>query len=157
MGKAVRLFLDLDGVLADFDGGVRKLLGTTPQRFQERYGAAAFWKRLANAPDHYGRLDPLPDAERLVEGVRHLSPTVLTGLPLGKWAEPQKRAWMARHFPDIDVITTMARDKHRYCSPGDILVDDQERYRDRWEAAGGRFIHHTSAERTLAAIHDLGL
>lgn len=152
-----QLFLDLDGVLADFDSGAHALLKMPPARFQERYGAGAFWKKLANAPDFYGSLALLPDATRLVEGVRHLDPIVLTGLPIGKWAEPQKRAWVERHFPGMEVITTLARHKSRYCSPGDVLVDDQERHREAWETAGGHFIHHMDADASLAAIRALGL
>jgi hypothetical protein len=78
-------------------------------------------------------------------------------LPIGRWAEPQKRAWVNRHFPGIQVITTLARNKVLYCTPGDVLVDDQDRYRSKWEKAGGVFIHHTSAKDSLAALKKLGM
>lgn len=32
----------------------------------------------------------MPDGQELWEGIVHLQPTVLTGLPWGNWAEPQK-------------------------------------------------------------------
>jgi hypothetical protein len=144
-----QVFLDLDGVLADFDGGAHALLKMSPAQYQERFGPGAFWKKLATAPDFY--------AHTLMEGVKHLDPIILTGLPIGKWAEPQKRGWVEKHFPGLQVITTLARHKSRYCSPGDVLVDDQERYREAWEAAGGHFIHHTDAETSLAALRALGL
>lgn len=35
-------------------------------------------------------LDWMPDGRELWEGVESLQPTILTGLPMGKWAEPQK-------------------------------------------------------------------
>jgi|SRR5690606_2108351 len=152
-----QLFLDLDGVLADFDASAQALLAMPPRAFQERYGPGAFWKKLANAPDFYGTLSLLPDARQLVDAVRHLDPIILTGLPMGKWAEPQKRAWVQRHFPGLEVITTLARHKPRYCTPGDVLVDDQERYREGWEAVGGIFIHHTDAATSLAEIRRAGL
>ncbi len=152
-----QLFLDLDGVLADFDSGAQALLKMPSAQFQQRHGPGALWKKLANAPDLYGSLPLLPDARRLVEGVRHLDPIILAGLPIGNWAGPQKHAWVKRHFPGMEVITTLARHKNRYCSPGDVLVDDQERYREAWEAAGGHFIHHMDADTSLAAISVLGL
>ena len=65
-----------------------------------------------------------------------LQPTILTGLPLGKWAAPQKVAWAAEHFPGVPIITCMARDKHKHMEPGDVLVDDRENHRAAYEARG---------------------
>jgi hypothetical protein len=39
-----------------------------------------------------------------------------------------------------------------YCVPGDILIDDRPQYRDRWEKAGGAFIHHTSAKESISEL-----
>ena len=147
-----QLFLDCDGVLADFDGGVRKLTGLSADELQARRGVGGFWKTLAAATQFYAELDPLPDARTLVDAVRHLDPTILTGLPLGKWAEPQKRAWAERHFPALPVITCFARDKHRHGAPGDVLVDDSLRLADAWQEMGGIFVYHENAERSLAAL-----
>ena len=44
-----RLFLDADGVLADFDRGACELLGLKPKAFIARYGRGPFWKRLASS------------------------------------------------------------------------------------------------------------
>lgn len=118
----------------------------------EARGKGAFWARLARSPDFYARLDPLPDAHLLMEAVVHLAPTILTGLPMGKWAEPQKRDWVERHFPGTPVITCMARDKHLHGAAGDILIDDTVRLAAAWEAMGGHFIAHEKAERSIAAL-----
>lgn len=147
-----RLFLDCDGVLADFDGGVRALFGMDAAHAQARFGRGGFWKRIAAHGDFYNALEPLPDAALLVDTVRPLKPTILTGLPLGKWAEPQKRRWAKRHFPDLPVITCLARDKHCHGAPGDVLVDDTLRNGESWERMGGVFVHHENAERSLAAL-----
>ena len=152
-----QLFLDLDGVLADFEAGAQRLLNMPPKDYQEKYGPGGFWKRLATAPDFYGGLDLLPDATALFDAVKHLDPIILTGLPIGKWAEPQKRAWVEQHFPGTRVITTLARKKSTYCEPGDVLVDDQERYAEAWEAAGGIFIVHRSSEESLRTLRKEGL
>lgn len=153
---SARLFLDCDGVLADFDEGARRLLGMSPRAFEARHGRGSFWKRLANADNFYGGLPEMPDARRLFDAVKHLEPTILTGLPLGKWAAPQKIEWAAAHFPGVPIITCMARDKHKHMQPGDVLVDDRENHRAAYEAAGVIFVHHKNAEdslRQLAAIY----
>ena len=149
------LFLDCDGVLADFDAGAARLLGMTPKAFEARHGRGEFWKRLARHGNFYGDLEELPDAQRLFQAVKHLQPTILTGLPLGKWAKPQKERWAAAHFPGVPIITTMARDKHLHMAPGDVLVDDRENHRHLWEDAGGIFVHHKSAEDTIRQLAEI--
>jgi hypothetical protein len=150
--KAPHLFLDCDGVLADFDKGVEDLLGMSPADFQKRHSLGEFWRRLARAPNFYGTLDEMPDAQQLFGAVKHLKPTILTGLPLGKWAAPQKEEWAAAHFPGVPIITTMAREKHLHMQPGDVLVDDRLNHRALWEGAGGTFVHHKTAEGTLRQL-----
>ncbi len=81
-----RLFLDCDGVLADFDRGALKVLGMPPRQFEARHGLSEFWRRLAAAPDFYGNLPLLPDAMELYSAVRQLGPVILTGCPRGRWA-----------------------------------------------------------------------
>ena len=154
--KEPHLFLDCDGVLADFDAGAIELLGMTPMEFEQRFGRGEFWKRLAGHGNFYGALPEMPDAQQLFLAVKHLNPTILTGLPLGKWAAPQKERWAAKHFPGVPIITTMARQKHLHMEPGDVLVDDRENHRHLWENAGGIFIHHKDAAdsiRQLAKIY----
>ena len=154
-GKPPRLFLDADGVLADFDLGVRRLLGMRPKEFIAKHGRGTFWKRLAKAGNFYGSLPEMPDARLLFDAVKHLQPTILTGLPMGNWAAAQKIEWAAEHFPGVPIITCMARDKHKHMHAGDVLVDDRENHRAAYEAAGVVFVHHRNAEdslRQLAAI-----
>ena len=150
-----RLFLDCDGVLADFDAGVRGLLGIDPRTFEARHGKGEFWKRLARAGDFYATLPKMPDADELFDAVRHLKPTILTGLPIGKWAAPQKVRWAAGHFPGVPIITCMARDKPRHMSGSDVLVDDSERHMAAWEEAGGIYILHRSATESIARLAEI--
>ena len=147
-----QIYLDCDGVLADFDAGAVAIFGMPPGAFEKRHGSREFWRRLAAAPDFFGSLPLMADAMTLYEAVRHKAPIILTGMPHGKWAEPQKRRWALRHFPGSPVITCLAALKREHCSPGDVLVDDTLRYRHLWEEAGGVFVHHRSAAETLAEL-----
>lgn len=152
-----RLFLDLDGVLADFDAGVQRLLGMSVAAYEKKRSKRDFWFRLMRADDFYGSLPEMSDGRMLFDAVKHLKPTILTGLPLGKWAAPQKVRWVEEHFPGTPIITTMARDKHKHMEVGDVLVDDRENHRAVYEAAGVVFIHHRNAKaslRQLSKIYD---
>ena len=149
------LFLDCDGVLADFDAGARQLFGMPPADFEARHGRGEFWKRLARHGNFYGDLEEMPDAQELFLAVKHLKPTILTGLPLGTWAAPQKERWAARHFPGVPIITTMARQKHLHMERGDVLVDDRQNHRHLWENAGGIFVHHKSAADSITQLAEI--
>ena len=147
-----QLFLDCDGVLADFEKGATAVLGMKPKAFEKRHGPGRFWARLARAPDFYFGLPMLEGAKELFEAVEHLDPIILTGLPIGNWAADQKVRWAARHFPNTRIITTMARDKRDHGAPGDVLVDDQLRHAARWEEMGGIFIHHRDVPSTIEQL-----
>lgn len=150
-----QLFLDCDGVLADFDAGATDVLGMSPHMFEERHGRQEFWRRIARTRDFYARLPLMADAKLLFDAVAHLDPIILTGLPIGNWAAPQKVRWAEEHFPGTHIITCMARDKYRHMKGADVLVDDRANHRDKWELAGGVFIHHKDARSSLEQLADL--
>nr|WP_314446532.1 hypothetical protein [uncultured Sphingomonas sp.] len=150
-----RLFLDCDGVLADFDAGARALLGTDARTFEAKHGKREFWRRLARHGDFYATLPKMADADELFDAVKHLKPTILTGLPIGKWAAPQKVRWAAEHFPGVPIITCMARDKHRHMGGADVLVDDSDRHMPAWEAAGGIYVLHRNARASLGRLSEI--
>lgn len=148
-----RLFLDLDGVLADFDRGVEAVTGRRPEALR----VPEMWRALSRAPAFFETLHWMHDAERLWRFCAPHAPTILTGLPLGAWAPEQKRRWVARMLgAHVPVITCMSRDKPRHAGPGRVLVDDRAAARAGWEAAGGVFVHHTGADASIAALRALG-
>ena len=149
------LFLDCDGVLADFDTGAQAIIGAPVPHFEASHGKGEFWRRLARAKDFYATLTEMPDARFLFDAVQHLNPTILTGLPMGNWAASQKVRWAAEHFPGTPIITCMARDKHRHMQSGDVLVDDRDQHRGKWEEAGGVFVHHLNAKASLSRLASL--
>jgi hypothetical protein len=153
-----RIFLDLDGVLADFDKGVLSFLGMSPKDFVQVHGERVFWKRLEALPAFYSRLEWMWGAPEMVAEIRSLAQAhgdlvfVLTGLPLGDWAAPQKRVWCYRELDGLPVICCMSRDKAKYCNLGDLLIDDREEAGVPWREAGGIFIHHTDPAASLAQV-----
>jgi hypothetical protein len=151
----MQLYLDCDGVLADFDRAATELLGMPPRVYEKRRGIGAFWRELTRHPDFYGSLPLMPDAMELFAAVSHLDPVILTGLPRGNWAAPQKVRWAAEHFPGTRIITCMAADKRNHAQAGDVLVDDQLKHAHLWEGAGGIFVHHRDAKQTIAMLCEL--
>jgi hypothetical protein len=142
-------------VLADFEAGAKEILGMPPNSFEQRHGTRAFWREISRTKDFYARLPLMADARTLFDAVAHLGPIILTGLPLGNWAAPQKVRWADEHFPGTHIITCMARDKYRHMKGADVLVDDRADHRDKWEAAGGIFVHHKDARGSLAKLAEI--
>jgi hypothetical protein len=150
----MQLFLDLDGVLADFDRGVREITGRQPEELPLK----TMWAALARAPRFFETLAFMEDAEALWRFCEPHKPTILTGLPHGTWAPEQKTRWVARMLgAHVPIITCMSREKPRWSRPGHVLVDDRGSARQGWEAKGGIFVHHVSAERSIATLRALDL
>ena len=151
-----KIFLDCDGVLADFDAQACVALGVDHRVFEDSYGEDEFWRRLRAqpAPGFFRSMLPMPDARELVEGVEHLAPVILTGAPLARYPEAQseKIAWAAEHFPNVPIIVCQARDKRLHAVPGDVLIDDRPGHAHLWRAIGGIFIEHKNAADSLAQL-----
>ena len=140
------LFCDLDGVLVDFDRGIKELTGS----YSNDLTPNEMWPLVAKANSFFTNLPWMNDGEYLWLNITTYNPTILTGIPYGGWAGQQKRDWCATNLgEDISVIPCWSREKPLYGIKGDILIDDQIKAKDGWEEMGGIFIHHTSAEETL--------
>lgn len=154
----MQLFLDCDGVLANFDKAATKLFGgMKPAVFENTYGTREFWKRINTTPDFFFNLDKMPDADELVNATKHLKPIILTGRPQGKWGEEQKLRWRDKHFPDLEMIVCLSRDKIKHAKPGDVIVDDWEKHRQTWIDGGGIWVMHTSAKDSIRQLKELGV
>ena len=157
--KSYRLFLDLDGVLANFDQGVHQITGSYPHQLS----VSQMWKAIARASGFFEHLSWMPQGENLWEATKIYQPTILTGLPRGNWAEPQKRAWCARELgAGVPVITCMAHEKIKWAcdvsEPGEtpVIVDDRPKHKTLWENKGGIFIVHKSVNESLTELRHLG-
>lgn len=153
----MQLYLDMDGVLADFDKRATQILGMIPSLYEDRYGAKAFWDELQSTPDFYNSFEPMLDMPFLIDATESLNPIVLTGVPMGEWAKPQKIEWVKRHLPGLQVIACRSKDKSNYCQPGDVIVDDRTEYRHLWKAKGGGWVHHISAYDSIKQLKQLGV
>ena len=156
------IFCDLDGVLADFDKGVVDVTGKKPGELPLK----DMWRALARHGDFYYSLDFMPDAKKLWSFIAPLNPIILSGLPMGKWAPGQKKRWVGEKLGwEVPAVLGWARDKPhdamKYLGATDlkgcVLIDDKEKARGPWEAAGGTFILHTSAEGSVRQLKELGV
>jgi hypothetical protein len=151
----MQLFLDCDGVLANFDKGAMEIVGMNPREFEDKVGAKNFWKKIYSVPDFFFSLEPMEDAYQLVEAVEHLDPIILTGKPRGDWAEGQKLRWRDKYFPKLKMIVCPSRDKITYAKPGDVIIDDWKKWQKTWIDGGGIWVMHTSAQNSIRELKEL--
>lgn len=159
----MQVFLDCDGVLADFDTYAAGLLGMPPREYERRkHNDKQLWDILYAHDDYFYRLPKMPDADALVAGVESLGfePIILTGVPSKEgsdWAIGQKTRWAEKHFPHLSIICCKSKDKFMHMVPGkrNVLIDDWDKHKKTWEDAGGYFVLHTSAAKSLAELKEV--
>lgn len=152
----MRLFCDMDGVLADFDTGYAKIFGRSIPRLNsfDNDGHDVDWRGIAAYKDFYLTLPPMADMKELWSGIAPFNPIILTGIPSSVTAAADnKKAWVRKHLgSDVEVRCCASKEKCLHAKPGDILIDDWEKYKALWEKQGGVWITHTSAQDTLRQL-----
>jgi len=152
------IYVDLDGVLADFDTQYFRVFRQPPNRDADE--PPDMWDRIRESGRFFRDMFPMPDAYELWRYLEPFNPTVLTGAPPSvPDAAEQKRAWVTAHFgATVPVICCKSRDKCKHMAePGALLIDDWEKYRHLWLAAGGKWITHRNADSTIDQLLEMGI
>ena len=148
----MQVFVDMDGVLADFDTGYAILFG--PHGGKEADNVD--WQKVRATPGFYASLPPMPDFDVLWRALEPYRPIILTGVPSSvPEASENKRAWAVRHIgPDVRMICCRSRDKCLHGKPGDVLIDDWEKHKQRWIDMGGYWITHFTAVQSIRTLQE---
>lgn len=156
MGVGRQLFVDLDGVLADFDGLIEREFGLVNNRENEHPN---FWGIVSQYKGRlYYDMDPLPDAAYLWKKLKPYDPIILTGCPTSiPDADSDKRKWVKQYIDNnAKVITCKSRDKCKFGKPGDVLLDDWPKYKHLWEDMGGIFlVYKGNVEESLQQVKEV--
>jgi len=151
-----KLFLDLDGCFCDFDKRAIELFDGKHPKDDLNLPDGKMWQRFARSSERGGFFDSLewiPGSDALWDIVKNLNPTILTGVPFGKWAAPQKHSWVAREMgAEFTCITCLARDKQLHSGAGRLLIDDREKNILQWQAMGGETIHFKTPQQAIAEL-----
>lgn len=148
-----RLYLDLDGVMADFDAHFPATFGLDHRGIADD----ALWATINAHPSYFRDMPPCPGAVAFFRTIEHLDPIILTACPKSAYAHVarQKRAWVREHLSkDVVILPVMGgKSKPLFMhAPGDILIDDFTRNTDAWTAEGGIAILHKTFAETSAKL-----
>lgn len=155
----MKIFLDLDGVFANFDREVEKQHGKWDR------GSNDIWKTLEQIPNLFYRLELLPDSLKLITMLYHHDLEFLTALPEPtgylRTAHDDKVAWIKKNVSRTIPVNTIIGGKNKYIflndNPGAVLIDDYDRNIAIWTAYGGIGIHHVDVDTTIDKLELLGL
>lgn len=142
------IFCDLDGVLADFDEGVKKRF----KKSADELKPSIMWSVINKSTTFFESLPWMPRGRELWSRIEKYNPIILTGIPSGSTtAVEQKLNWCKRELGEnIQVITCATKDKPDYCLHESILIDDRPNNLKAWKEKGGKFILYD--EESLDAI-----
>jgi len=159
------IYLDMDGVIADFF-----------TEFCKVGGGVGHWKEVKDIEstldsmkntDFFYRLKPYPNTYEFVDAIKQVS-----GGDWGICSSPLrgdrdnscywKRLWLEKYglMPDHISKVIFTANKHRYAvhkwGGKNILLDDKQSNVDKWNAAGGIGIRFQANEHTINyAIHQI--
>ena len=160
IASTTEIYVDMDGVLADFFGEWAKLMNV--DSFRDIEDPVPALEKIRATDDFWLRLPLLPEAKNLLGLIKQVkgSYSICTS-PLADDpnSEPHKMQWIKKNlsfFPPTNIHIT--HDKPQYATQKDgtpnILIDDYGVNINAWEAAGGfgfKYKDH-KFERTAKAI-----
>jgi hypothetical protein len=149
----LQVFLDLDGVFADFDARVKRLTGKHPSQLDRSH----LWKMVNTDKRFFAELELIEGCLVLWDATRDLEPVFLTGAPSVAAFQQQKREWVARIFgPQFTVHVVPKKLKQEFSGPHKVLIDDTPENIAQWIARGGYGILHAGDHAaTVAALQEL--
>jgi 5'(3')-deoxyribonucleotidase len=145
IGSASKIYVDMDGVLADFFGEWAKLMKVDHYRKIDDLDINVALQKIRDTEQFWLDLPLLPQAKELlglikkVKGEYYICSTPLADDPK---SEPHKREWIKKNlafFPPKDVYITSNKSQYAKNEDGtpNILIDDFGKNVNEWDAAGG--------------------
>lgn len=149
------LYLDLDGVMADFDRAFPAVFGLDHRDMADD----DMWLHINGHPTFFRDLPPMAGAIEFFRAIEPFSPVILTACPKSNYAHvaAQKRAWIREHLSRSCWVLPVLGGRHKPLfmhTPGDILIDDFGKNCTAWAEAGGVAIKHEGQwDWTTAALN----
>jgi beta-phosphoglucomutase-like phosphatase (HAD superfamily) len=157
MLKVKKIYLDMDGVIADFDKQYKELYKMSPKEADIK---KEFYKLFDHfiETEQFSKLPLMQDAKMLLDYLDS------TGVPveiLSSTASekrhdaiaPQKTKWAREHGINYPInLVPGKRFKKSYSKPDCLLIDDTSQNIDQWREEGGVGILHTDAITTIGIL-----
>jgi 5'(3')-deoxyribonucleotidase len=145
IASASEIYVDMDGVLADFFGEWTRLMNVDHWSKIDNDGLPQALQKIRDTDEFWLRLPILPQAKELLTLIKNIKGEYnICSSPLqdDPNSEPHKREWIKKNlsfFPPKNVYITHNKPQYAKNKDGtpNILIDDFGRNVKQWEDAGG--------------------
>jgi hypothetical protein len=151
----MKIFLDLDGVLTDFQKSMCALMGVKLDRDKVWDDSRKLWSKVDEEGEKFWtEMEWQPGGKNLWEALKEYTPTILSSPTRHESSKTGKRKWVRENLGD-DVKVILETKKEKYASPDAILVDDRKKNIAKWKEAGGIGVLHTDPDKTIDKVKEL--
>lgn len=149
----MNLYLDLDGVMADFDAHFPETFGLDHRSLADD----DMWATINAHPSYFRDMPLCAGAKAFYDRISWMNPIILTACPRTNYQHVarQNREWVREHLSSTCVILPVMGWSNKPLfmhAAGDVLIDDFERNIKAWVAEGGTGIHHRNFADTSNAL-----
>jgi hypothetical protein len=151
----MKLYLDLDGVLTDFDLQYKKLFGHLKIKDEDTK-----WKLISVIPDlFFSKMPWTITGKKLFKQLRNYNPIILSSCGADdnwKIIAEAKKKWMKKNLGSIyrnAILVNGSAKKVKYSGEGMILIDDSKANIKLWERKKGIGILHKTYSKTMVEFN----
>lgn len=153
-----KIYLDMDGVLVDFDRQFKELTGMEPRAFEGKHGKKIFWEAVDTEGVGFWRgMKWMPGGEALYNRASQFNHELLSSPSRSETSKIGKRLWRKDKTPNTKLTLSQSYLKKNYAGPLNILIDDRESNIKQWKDAGGIGILYISPNQVNKELDKLGL
>jgi hypothetical protein len=159
--KVTKLYLDMDGVLCNFEKRFTELYGKDALGARDRKNFTTNWPNFI-MDGNFESLEWFPGGKELLDFIQNETDwevEILSssgGEKFHSEVAAQKVVWLCNNgIPYKANIVPGRKHKTAYATPETILIDDTEDIIVNFNAAGGLGILHKDANETLAKLRTL--
>ena len=162
MENKYKIYLDMDGVITDFDKRFTDLAGMGPREYESSFGKDKFWdfidsKEKGGGVGFWVGMPWMPGGPELYNRVSQYDHALLSSPSRSESSRIGKHQWKKKYTPSSKLILALARNKQNYADGNNILIDDRESNIRQWREAGGIGILYKSADQVNKELDKLGL
>ena len=145
------VYLDMDGVIADFDKRFTELAGMGPREYESSFGREKFWDFIDNkiGVKFWTGIEWMPEGKKLYNFVKQFDHKLLSAPSRNDTSKIGKRMWAKKNTPGTQLILAAAVNKQNYADKSNILIDDREKNIQQWKDAGGIGILFKSTDQVI--------
>jgi len=157
MHKITKIYLDMDGVIADFNKRYKELYKIEPKE-ADTYKTFDKFFTMFIAERQFAKLDLMPDAMELINYLRSLKiPTEILSSTSSEKRDAeireQKIEWLNNQNIEFPVnLVPGKRFKRDFSNSNSLLIDDTSQNIDQWRVEDGIGILHTDAITTIGIL-----